>query len=80
MLRREPFEPLLAPNTSHVSACNAYRGKRDDESDESYVARLAAELDAEFQRVGPGNVCAFIAEPVVGAVRLTYPYISDISS
>lgn len=66
--RREPFEPLLAQNTSHVSPCFAYRRKKEQESDADYVARLAAELDAEFQRVGPGNVCAFIAEPVVGAV------------
>ena len=32
-----------------------------------FVARLAAELDAEFQRLGPDTVAAFIAEPVVGA-------------
>jgi adenosylmethionine-8-amino-7-oxononanoate aminotransferase len=51
-----------------VSPCYAYRGKKDGESDKVYVARLAAELDAEFQRVGPDSVCAFIAEPVVGAV------------
>ena len=69
VLRRQPFEPLLAKNTSHVSPCFAYRGKKEHESDADYVARLAAELDAEFQRVGPGTVCAFIAEPVVGAVR-----------
>lgn len=68
VLRRQPFEPLLAKNTSHVSPCYAYRGKKDGESDADYVARLAAELDAEFQRVGPETVCAFIAEPVVGAV------------
>lgn len=43
-------------------------GKKDGESDSDYVARLAAELDAEFQRVGSDKVCAFIAEPVVGAV------------
>jgi len=66
--RREPFEPLLSKNVSHVSPCYAYRGKRDGESDADYVARLAEELDAEFQRVGPETVCAFIAEPVVGAV------------
>lgn len=66
--RREPFEPLLSKNTSHVSPCNAYRGKLHGESDADYVARLAAELDAEFQRVGPETVCAFMAEPVVGAV------------
>lgn len=68
VLRRQPFEPLLSKNTSHVSPCYAYRGKQTGESDAEYVARLAAELDAEFQRVGPENVCAFIAEPVVGAV------------
>lgn len=66
--RREPFEPLLSKNVSHVSPCYAYRGKREGESDADYVARLAAELEAEFQRVGPETVCAFIAEPVVGAV------------
>jgi adenosylmethionine-8-amino-7-oxononanoate aminotransferase len=66
--RREPFEPLLSQNTSHVSPCYAYRGKRDGESDADYVARLATELEAEFQRLGPETVCAFVAEPVVGAV------------
>jgi adenosylmethionine-8-amino-7-oxononanoate aminotransferase len=38
------------------------------ESDNSYVSRLACELDEEFRRVGPTTVCAFVAEPVVGAV------------
>ncbi|KAJ5114299.1 hypothetical protein NUU61_000058 [Penicillium alfredii] len=76
VLRRQPFEPLLAKNTSHVSPCYAYRGKWDDESDADYVARLAAELDAEFQRVGPENVCAFIAEPVVGAALGCVPAVS----
>jgi adenosylmethionine-8-amino-7-oxononanoate aminotransferase len=70
--RREPFEPLLSKNTSHVSPCYAYRGKLEGESDVDYVSRLAAELDAEFQRVGPETVCAFIAEPVVGAVWIPF--------
>jgi adenosylmethionine-8-amino-7-oxononanoate aminotransferase len=67
--RREPFEPILLPNVSHISPCNAYRGRRDGESDAEYVIRLADELDAEFQRLGPDTVCAFVDEPVVGAVR-----------
>jgi adenosylmethionine-8-amino-7-oxononanoate aminotransferase len=67
--RRAKFEPLMSDNTSHVSACNPLRGKMDGDSDEQYVAKLANELDEEFQRVGPETVCAFIAEPVVGAVR-----------
>lgn len=67
--RRAVFEPILMQNISHVSPCNAYRNKMDSESIAEYVARLAKELDDEFQRVGPQNVCAFIAETVVGAVR-----------
>lgn len=69
--RRKNFQPLLMKNNvSHVSPCNPYRGKHGSETDEEYVARLGKELDDEFQRVGPENVCAFIAEPIVGAVCL----------
>jgi adenosylmethionine-8-amino-7-oxononanoate aminotransferase len=66
--RRAKFEPLLMKNVSRVSPCNAFRGKRPSETDEAYVARLVKELDDEFQAVGPDTVCAFVAEPVVGAV------------
>ena len=66
-MRRAPYMPVLADAFSHVSPCYAYRDRRDDESEADYVARLAAELEAEFQRLGPQNVAAFIAEPVVGA-------------
>lgn len=66
--RRALYEPLLSKNVSHVSACNAYRGMKDGETEEQYVERLAKELDDEFQRVGPDTVVAFLAEPVVGAV------------
>ena len=67
MARREPYEPLLATCFSHVSPCYAYRGQKEGESDADYVARLAAELDAEFQRLGPQTVAAFVAETIVGA-------------
>jgi adenosylmethionine-8-amino-7-oxononanoate aminotransferase len=66
--RRAKFEPLLMKNVSRVSPCNAFRGKNPGETDNSYVARLADELDEAFQAVGPEKVCAFVAEPVVGAV------------
>jgi len=65
--RRALFEPLLMTNVGRVSACNRYRGMNEGESDEEYVQRLADELDVEFHRLGPGTVCAFIAEPIVGA-------------
>jgi adenosylmethionine-8-amino-7-oxononanoate aminotransferase len=65
--RRAMFEPLLAGAFSHVSPCFAYRGRGDGERDDAYVARLAAELEGEFRRVGPNTVAAFVAEPIVGA-------------
>lgn len=67
MMRRALYEPLLSDAFSLVSPCFTYRFKRDDEGDQQYVDRLAAELEAEFQRLGPENVIAFVAEPVVGA-------------
>jgi adenosylmethionine-8-amino-7-oxononanoate aminotransferase len=65
--RRTPYEAVLPPSFSRVSPCFAYHDQGALESDASYVARLAAELDAEFQRAGPGRVIAFLAEPIVGA-------------
>jgi adenosylmethionine-8-amino-7-oxononanoate aminotransferase len=65
--RREPYAPLLSSAFSHVTPAFAYREKRESESDAAFVARLAAELEAEFQRLGPDTIAAFIAEPVVGA-------------
>ena len=66
-LRRAPYAPLLADAFSHVSPAHAYRGQQAGEAEEAFANRLAAELEAEFQRLGPDTVAAFIAEPVVGA-------------
>ena len=74
--RRSKFEPLLMKNVSRVSPCFEYRGKILTDSDETYVARLAKELDDEFQRLGPETVCAFVAEPVVGAVSMPGSVVS----
>src|SRR6185312_11866207 len=71
--RREPYAPLLSSAFSHVTPAFAYHEKRDHESDQEFVARLAAELEAEFQRLGPDTVAAFIAEPVVGATAGCVP-------
>lgn len=70
LTRRALFEPMLLQNMSKVSPCFAYRGMSREETEEQYVARLAQELDDEFQRLGPETVCAFVAEPVVGAVSI----------
>src|SRR5207253_7866838 len=71
--RRAPDAPLLSSAFSHVTPAFAYHEKQDDESEVDFVARLAAELEAEFQRLGPENVAAFIAEPVVGATAGCVP-------
>ncbi len=65
--RRAPYAPLLSGAFSHVTPAFAYHEKRDGETDSEFVVRLAAELEAEFQRLGPDTVAAFLAEPVVGA-------------
>ncbi|WP_426610250.1 aspartate aminotransferase family protein [Bradyrhizobium sp. McL0616] len=65
--RRAPYAPLLSDAFSHVTPAFAYHEKHDGESDAQFVARLAAELEAEFQRLGPNTIAAFLAEPVVGA-------------
>jgi adenosylmethionine-8-amino-7-oxononanoate aminotransferase len=65
--RRAPYEPLLSTSFSRASPCFAYHYQEPGETDAAYVARLADELEAEFQRLGPGRVAAFCAEPVVGA-------------
>lgn len=70
---RSPFEPLLVSDTiSFVSSPNTYRGMLSDENSKDYVKRLADELDGEFKRVGPGTVCAFVAETVSGSVSASF--------
>ncbi len=64
--RREPFAPILIPAT-HVSPCYPYREQQAQESPEQYGLRLARELDAAIERLGSGEVIAFIAETVGGA-------------
>jgi adenosylmethionine-8-amino-7-oxononanoate aminotransferase len=71
--RREPYAPLLSEAFSHVTPAFAYREQRGDESEVDFGLRLAAELEGEFQRLGPDTVAAFIAEPVVGATAGCVP-------
>jgi adenosylmethionine-8-amino-7-oxononanoate aminotransferase len=71
--RREPYAPLLSSAFSHVTPAFAYHEMRDGESEGHFVARLAAELETEFQRLGASTVAAFIAEPVVGATAGCVP-------
>src|SRR5690606_28006644 len=46
------------------------------ESDADFVGRKAAELEAEFQRLGPATVAAVVLEPVVGAALGCVPAVT----
>jgi adenosylmethionine-8-amino-7-oxononanoate aminotransferase len=72
--RRRQFEPLLI-EVAHVSPCYPYRGKTAGESDQAYGVRLAVELDATVQRLGPSSVIGLVAEPVVGATLGAVPAV-----
>ncbi len=67
--RREQFAPLLIDAT-HVDPCYEYAERREGESLEDYGQRAAQSLEDEILRLGPENVMAFLAEPVVGGATL----------
>lgn len=74
--RRKQFEPLLPRHMSHISPCHYWRWGEPNESPYDYGQRVAQELEAEILRVGAENVCAFIAEPVVGATMGAVPAVA----
>ncbi len=63
--RREKFTPLLL-DFPHIAECNCYRCPFGL-SYPSCEVRCAQELESAIKHVGPQNVSAFIAEPIVGA-------------
>ncbi|WP_349362441.1 MAG: aspartate aminotransferase family protein [Roseitalea porphyridii] len=72
--RREKYAPLLV-ETHHIAPCFEYHFRGNDESAFDYGQRVANELDAEIERLGPETVMAFIAEPVVGATAGAVPAV-----
>ncbi|MCC5968563.1 MAG: aspartate aminotransferase family protein [Pararhodobacter sp.] len=72
--RRAQFAPLLA-EVSHIAPCFEYRDRTEGESQWEYGQRVANELEAEIERLGPQTVMAFIAEPVVGATLGAVPAV-----
>jgi adenosylmethionine-8-amino-7-oxononanoate aminotransferase len=76
MWRRQQFQPLLV-DVSHVAPCYEYRERQPGETLEGYGRRLANELEAEIQRLGPENVIAFVAETVVGATLGAVPPVPE---
>ena len=74
LLRRKPFDPILVEG-HHISACNEYRDKQENESEFDYGQRIANELETKILELGEDNVAAFVVETVVGATSgcLTAP-------
>lgn len=70
--RRRQFEPLLM-DVVRVSACNEYRDRRADESQQQYTQRLLNELEKAILDEGPENLIGFCAETVVGATSGATP-------
>ena len=72
--RRAQFAPILV-EMNHIAPCYEYAEKPDGESSDDYGQRVANELEAEIQRLGPKTVMAFMAEPVVGATLGAVPAV-----
>jgi 4-aminobutyrate--pyruvate transaminase len=64
---------LPLPGFLHTGCPHHYRFAHEDESEEAFATRLAAELDALIVKEGPDTVAAFIAEPVMGAGGVIVP-------
>lgn len=70
--RRAPFQPILI-EVDHIDAPYDYRMRKPDESEDHFARRMATLLEDRIQTLGPENVMAFVAEPVVGASLGTQP-------
>ncbi len=70
--RRKQFAPLLM-DVARVSACNAYRDQRPDETEQQYTDRLLAELEQTILDTGAEKIIGFIAETVSGATTGAVP-------
>ncbi|PXK92752.1 aspartate aminotransferase family protein [Klebsiella variicola] len=64
--RRRQFAPLLM-DVIRVSACNEYRDRRADETQQQYTERLLNELEQAILEAGPETIIGFCAETGVGA-------------
>lgn len=63
---KNSFDRIGQDFIHHISEANLY-AKPDDMSDAAYCATLVREFEDRIEQLGPDNVAAFIAEPVIGA-------------
>ena len=64
---------LPLPGFLHTEKGHYYWEAAAGESERDFSRRMAAELEALILREGPETVCAFIAEPVMGAAACVAP-------
>lgn len=60
------FDPIGSDIIHHLSAANMYR-RPTDMTEEQYCDFLVDEFEQRIFQLGPDNVAAFIAEPIMGA-------------
>ncbi|HQY31830.1 MAG TPA: aspartate aminotransferase family protein, partial [Thermomicrobiales bacterium] len=72
--RRRKLVPIL-PQSVHIAPCNFYRYGAELDP-EAYGRQAADALEQEIRNLGPENVAAFIAEPVVGATLGAVPAVA----
>ncbi|MDB5771480.1 MAG: aspartate aminotransferase family protein [Burkholderia sp.] len=70
--RREQFAPILT-ESHYIDPCYEYRYRGERETAEEYGRRAAHQLEEKLLELGPENVIAFVAEPVVGATLGAVP-------
>jgi adenosylmethionine-8-amino-7-oxononanoate aminotransferase len=58
--RKVPYNDILLPNVSTVSAADGYHTRRQGETDSALSLRLITELEEEFLRLGPENIISFM--------------------
>ena len=79
--RRKQFAPMLM-DVARVSACNEYRDRLAEETQDQYTARLLGELEDTILMRGAQNIIGFCAETVVGATTGAVPptpgYLSGV--
>ena len=64
---------LPARNFFHVTSPHYWREAEAGESEREFSARLATELEETVEREEPETICAFIAEPIMGAGGVIHP-------
>jgi len=62
------YAPLLPKERAKIEEHNPYRQRKVDESLDDYARRSAQELEDKILEIGPGRVCAFIGETIMGGL------------